>query len=595
MKNKKSNFLKLLPMVFKQGIKDGKTGFVLLHLLGIIVSASWYFSLRVPEITTNIAYKFITKENLDFVETIKPLFILINILLSFHFVSIIKRLLSIYVTRNIKTNYELGLARKLSKMTWESYETHEVNLKIEMVKRDGVNSYMAISLDLITWLINTVCAFIIYVLVVIRISWLIGFLFLLASIIYIIIGVYCGNIVYKTHRNNDGIYKRRSYLYGCSKSKEAHQDGIVNRLYHHLSKRWRKMNDDWMNDTIKAQSKIEIYNLIPSFIFALIAGSLLFIVVKEIQAGRQEIGYFTLIITTIINFRGTLYSLSTNIQWYQKYFNVFQDYLTLMKVEEELPNTNKLLRNNFEITFNNVSYVYPQSEHKALNHLNIDINSHETIAIVGVNGSGKTTFVNILMELSKKYQGDIFVNDQNINDTIGILRNSCSCIFQDFLEYQFSIKENIALGDLSRDLTDEEVWRILNDVGLAESVKKLPDGIHSMLGQINKGTELSKGQWQRLAVARLLANKNSKIWILDEPTAYLDPIGEIEMYNFIYKLKGNRTVIFISHRLGFAKKANRIIVFKDGSVIEDGTHSELMKDSTSEYAIMYDKQKKWYE
>ena len=149
--------------------------------------------------------------------------------------------------------------------------------------------------------------------------------------------------------------------------------------------------------------------------------------------------------------------------------------------------------------------------------------------------------------------------------------------------------------DLKRDIEDKEVWTILEKVGLKAFVEELPDDINTMLGQINKGTDLSKGQWQRLAVARLLANKEAKIWILDEPTAYLDPIAEIEMYEFIYSLKEDRSVIFISHRLGFAKQADRILVFKDGAVIEEGTHKELLDNMNGEYSRMYLKQKKWYE
>ncbi|MDD4076873.1 MAG: ABC transporter ATP-binding protein [Bacilli bacterium] len=595
MKIKRWEMFKIIKKVFYQAVREGKTQFIILFVLSIISSFAMYFQLTVPEIATNIAYAFIKNQNIEFMATILPFVKVIIILFGFNITFMIYRMLAVRVTWDLKTQFELGLTKKLSVMTWESYETHDVNMKIEMVRRDGVNAYLALAFDLVTWFINTLFYLAFYVAVISRISILIGLLFLISSIIYIIIGIYCGNKVYKTRRDNDAIYKKRTYLYRCGRSKEAHQDGIANRLYWHLSKRWRQMNDDWSNQSIKAQTRVSVYNLIPGLVFAVIAAGLLYIVVKEIQAGRQEIGYFTLIITTIINFRWTLQSLSMNLSWNENDFNVYRDYLDLMKVEEELPNTEELLPDNFEIEFKNIDYTYPQSKHLALNNLDLKIKAHDVIAIVGVNGSGKTTFVNMLMELSKKYQGDITVNAVNINDTLGMLRNCCSCIFQDFIEYQFTIKENIILGDLTRNITDDEVWEILSVVGLKDFVEKLPAGIDTMLGQINQGTELSKGQWQRLAVARLLANQRAKIWILDEPTAYLDPLGEIEMYNFIYGLKGNRTVIFISHRLGFAKRANRIIVFKDGKVIEDDTHKVLMNNPNSEYAKMYEKQRQWYE
>ena len=105
--------------------------------------------------------------------------------------------------------------------------------------------------------------------------------------------------------------------------------------------------------------------------------------------------------------------------------------------------------------------------------------------------------------------------------------------------------------------------------------------------------ELSKGQWQRLAIARLLANEEAEIWILDEPTAFLDPLAELELYKLIFSLAGNRLVFFISHRLGFAKNADRILVMKDGKICEEGTHYDLMQ-CRGEYAKLYGMQEQWY-
>ena len=114
-----------------------------------------------------------------------------------------------------------------------------------------------------------------------------------------------------------------------------------------------------------------------------------------------------------------------------------------------------------------------------------------------------------------------------------------------------------------------------------------------MLGQLDKGVELSKGQWQRLAIARLLADEEANVWVLDEPTAFLDPLAEIEMYRFIFSLAEDRLVFFISHRLGFAKNAERIIVINDGCVVEDGTYGAYV-DENGIYKEMFESQKKWY-
>ena len=171
---------------------------------------------------------------------------------------------------------------------------------------------------------------------------------------------------------------------------------------------------------------------------------------------------------------------------------------------------------------------------------------------------------------------------------------STVAIMQDFQSYQLTVKENIEIGQRGVPMNDDEVWELLKKVELFEYIKSLPDGIHTKIGQLEDGVELSKGQFQRLALARMLANQDAKVWILDEPTAFLDPISEIKMYEHILSLAGDRLVFFISHRLGFAKKADRIMVMGDGTVVEIGTHDELMEKENGVYRTMYDSQCAWY-
>lgn len=151
------------------------------------------------------------------------------------------------------------------------------------------------------------------------------------------------------------------------------------------------------------------------------------------------------------------------------------------------------------------------------------------------------------------------------------------------------------MGDPGRKLTDEEIWELLDTVGLREKVAGLEQGLDTRLGQLDGQGDFSKGQWQRIAIARLLAKKDAGIWILDEPTAYLDPLSEIEVYNMIYRLAGDRIVIFISHRLGFARQTDRILVFRKGEIAEQGSHEELMEKENGIYREMYSLQKEWYQ
>jgi len=594
MNNEMSN-VKVVFEAFKQGVREGKVRYILKHIFGILIGFEMFFWLRVPELVTDISYKFYTDNTLDFHSTMNPIYILGLTLMVFQLIKNVYAVLGVRLRRDIRSEFELGLIKKTSLLPWEDFENHEFQMKMETVNRRGSEAYQRLSVELIESMTGSIMYIAIYVAVVMRLSVVIGLVFLGASILYYIIGFIFGNKVYKMIRETNKASRKLNYLFRAGEQKQGHQDILVNRLVGYISNKWDMLNTSYKDKAVKSENRIKLYILIPNLFFVLIAGWLMYEVIGEIENGNQSIGYFGLIIATIINYKNTMYTLSVRIQWNKRDINIYRDCIDIYKRASEMNNNEKTLPNDFIITFEDVTYKYIQGEVKALNRFNISITSQETVAIVGVNGSGKTTFVNLLMELTKRYDGRIKVNDYNIDDELGIIRNSASCIYQDFSEYQVTIRDNIRLGDLKRDIEDKEVWTILEKVGLKAFVEELPDDINTMLGQINKGTDLSKGQWQRLAVARLLANKEAKIWILDEPTAYLDPIAEIEMYEFIYSLKEDRSVIFISHRLGFAKQADRILVFKDGAVIEEGTHKELLDNMNGEYSRMYLKQKKWYE
>jgi ATP-binding cassette subfamily B protein len=206
----------------------------------------------------------------------------------------------------------------------------------------------------------------------------------------------------------------------------------------------------------------------------------------------------------------------------------------------------------------------------------------EKIAIVGKNGSGKTTFISIILDLFKNFDGEYYKSSEDI-----------TAILQNFGQYQMTVKENIEIGCGGNSLADEKIFDILKKVELYDFIMSKPDGIYTKLGQLEEGIELSKGQWQRMAIGRLLANEKALIWILDEPTAYLDPIAEIDLYKFIFNIAKDRLVFFISHRLGFAKNADRIILINEGTIEEEGTHDALM-DKNGLYSEMFTAQKEWY-
>lgn len=276
-------------------------------------------------------------------------------------------------------------------------------------------------------------------------------------------------------------------------------------------------------------------------------------VAKKVVTGELDIGYFSMVVSLLVNLfytikRFTLFMLNDN--WYVRILNCYYE---LLEFTEHNRNKLSYINEDKSIVMKNVKYKYIQSDFYALKDITVDFKKGEKIAVVGLNGSGKTTMVSIILSLLKNYEGEY-----------GELNVSKTAIMQDFGQYQLTVKENIELGASGKPLPEAEIYDILKKVDLYDFILSKPEGIYTKLGQLENGIELSKGQWQKLAIARLLANKEANVWILDEPTAYLDPLAEIALYDFIFSISGDRLVFFISHRLGFARKADRIIVVDDG-------------------------------
>ncbi|MCD8095873.1 MAG: ABC transporter ATP-binding protein [Ruminococcus sp.] len=243
-----------------------------------------------------------------------------------------------------------------------------------------------------------------------------------------------------------------------------------------------------------------------------------------------------------------------------------------------------------EICFENVSFTYPNSNKQILNNITFKYNSSQSLALVGENGSGKTTLIKLLCGLYTPDSGKITIDNVNINEMdYEEKKKYFSVIFQDFVKYQMSLRENVALGDTTKIYNDDKIYTVLKDVGF-------PIDTYTLEQQIGKfydeGIDLSGGQWQKVAIARALYS-DSKFIILDEPTASLDPVAESKLYQLFQKIIHQRGYIMISHRLASAKLCDKILVLQNGSIIEEGSHDELMLQG-GYYQKMYTKQSEWY-
>ena len=247
-----------------------------------------------------------------------------------------------------------------------------------------------------------------------------------------------------------------------------------------------------------------------------------------------------------------------------------------------------------EITFKGVSFQYPNTERTALKNVNLTIRPGETIALVGENGSGKTTLVKLICRLFDVSSGRITIDGIDIREIpTKDLHHQISVIFQDFAHYDLSAQENIWLGNVDLDPDDPRILSAAQRSGADAVIRALPKGYQTILGkQFDGGDELSGGQWQKIALARAFA-RDSQVIVLDEPTSAMDPKAEERIFQHFKTLMKGQTAVLVTHRLSTVKMADCIYVMSDGSIVERGTHSDLMK-LKGLYADLFETQAKNY-
>ncbi|MBP5208627.1 MAG: ABC transporter ATP-binding protein [Clostridia bacterium] len=296
-------------------------------------------------------------------------------------------------------------------------------------------------------------------------------------------------------------------------------------------------------------------------------------------------GIATLITTSASIYEGTIF-INNLIAFMEEKKTIVPTLDTPLEVKRGVGHT---------IQFENVSFRYPGVDHDIIKNINLTINPGDTVVMVGLNGAGKTTLIKLLTRLYDPTDGRILLDGHDLREyDVQKLYDMFGIVFQDYGKYAVSVRDNIAFGEVGKKIRDEKILEAASNSNAAEFIDKLPDKYDTPLMRYfeENGIELSGGQWQKLAIARAFYSE-SDILILDEPTASLDPMAEQEIFNQFDALRGDKTSIFVSHRLSSATTADKIIVLKDGRLIEEGTHAELMR-AQGEYYTLFSTQAKRY-
>ena len=313
--------------------------------------------------------------------------------------------------------------------------------------------------------------------------------------------------------------------------------------------------------------------------------------------GRFSVGSISQYISSILKFTGAVSSLVSTfetLRYNNEITKIYFDFIETPShmVQGTLP-VEKRDDREYEVEFRDVSFQYPNTDFWALRHVNFKFKIGERLAVVGMNGSGKTTMIKLMCRLYDPTEGQILLNGIDIRKyDYKEYHSIFSVVFQDFNLFAFTLGQNVAA---STDYDEEKVRQSLMEANFGERLDQLEKGTETYLYRNfeKDGVEISGGEAQKIALARALY-KNAPFIILDEPTAALDPIAEAEVYSNFNSIVGDKTAIYISHRLSSCRFCDRIAVFDSGSVVQFGTHDELVADEKGKYHELWHAQAQYY-
>ena len=415
----------------------------------------------------------------------------------------------------------------------------------------------------------------------------------------LLIGKKRNRLKYDYNMRNKEVARQRDYVRRTFYLNDFSKEMRLTEMWKVMYKRMHSSISEMKEIVNKYGYKMMFFRYLFDFIFDVVvhSGTIVLAAFKTLVAKNMLLGDCFVVINSISNIAGSVnymgdvfFKLDEN-SLYVDNLRDFLEYEVHIAENENAPVVQSFQR----LELKNMTFGYEGQENPALTNVNLTVNIGEKIAIVGHNGAGKTTLIKLLQRLYDPSEGEILINGENIkNYRLSSYRNLFGTVFQDYRLFATTVAENVMLRG---DITDEDraaVKDALTRTGIYDKVEALSNGVDSNVTREfdNEGAMFSGGEAQKISIARIFAG-NQEIVIMDEPTSALDPIAEQEMYRNMFEACEGKTVIFISHRLSSATMADRVYMFENGEIIEQGTHSELLA-MNAKYADMWHKQADTY-
>lgn len=485
----------------------------------------------------------------------------------------------------VSNRVRLMVMEKANSLDLSFFENPEFYDKLRQAQEQA--SFRPVSMVSQTFdLVRTLITFLSMIFLLVRLEWWIALVALVVPIPAFIADSRFGWIGYQRMRRQSPERRQMSYFENVMTTDTFNKEVKLFNLGDFFVSRFRTL----ANKFYLENKGILIRRYVTNFLWqtiSLVANALIYLYVA-LQAvnGRITLGDLTLFTQAALqvgqSFQGILTGISSTYEnnlFVSTLFDFLEYEPKITSPAHPVPvqGYDGPASRGLDIEFRNVSFTYPGKTEPALKNISFKIGVGEAIALVGRNGAGKTTTVKLLNRLYDPDEGEILIGGRNIKEyDLADLRAQVGVIFQDYVTYYMSAQANIGIGQLSQIENTTLVQQAAAKSGANAVIEKLPNGYDTMLGRwFNEGTQLSGGEWQKIALARAFI-RDARILVLDEPTSSLDARAEYEVFSQFRELTQGKTAIFISHRFSTVRLADRIFVIEDGILQEEGSHLELM-------------------
>lgn len=585
--------IRLLSFLWKESFLLSTFLLLLTILLGIIpASELWVIGLMINDISEAI----INEGNLFLTRLIPLAALLIGLMLMRNWFRILSDGIQDYLKPKVAGKLQEQVMEKASSVDLEFYDHAKSYDQLQRANRGIKDTLMNVYMDTI-YIIQSIVSIIAYILTLSIGHWTLGPAITLVAIFSMLLKIKRSKQKYEyDYHVLTPVRKYIQYFASILTRKQYAKELRVFGSSDYLISKWEDKQKEHIKKVLKDEKQDFKYTLVNEIFSNLALFAVSILIAISVLKGSVSIGYYVILVQVVIRLMTemeNLTSLFRNNYQQALFTNNLFSFLAISPSSTQ-KTTNKLLKPlKGKVSFEHVWFKYPSSDHWVIKDLSFTINPNDTVAIVGENGAGKSTIIKLLLGLYQPQKGDIFFDDLSINEIDeDELKTYLSAIFQDFSKFQLTLKESIAIGNIEKVNDDDLIHHVITQSNINDWLDRLDQGHETYLSKEFGGSDLSGGQWQKVALARSLM-RDAKILILDEPTSALDPIAELEVFKEIKELSINQTTVLISHRMGSARLADRIIVIDNGMKIEEGSHEELIKNDQL-YSTLFKTQAKWY-